>query len=318
MYVVSDMIAMIRNKLQEHNSKKITDTEILYALNQGQDFAFDIIARRYPDSIAVIADAVLNSDYTITIPEDAFEQRLTRVYRVNDGEYTTPMERVDYREADDYVGRTDVPTSYAIIKNKVHLLPRSDISSYTYKIAYVQDIETLVPDQGRIEEITLAGGGNASIKVDSVGTALTNDATSIERFVNLVDGKTGLIKCSLEVQSIDTATNTITFKKDDVDSPTRSEVFGKTIVGDITTDVEKDDYICGIKGSCVPYFKKPSYNYILQFATTEIKRSVGMDAQQEEIALRRYEEQMEKINSGRESTSRVYRRRRTRRFDRRW
>lgn len=319
MYTVSDMMATIRSKLQEHNNTKVSDDEILYALNAGQDFAFDIIARRYPDSIAKIQTATLNSDNTITIPEDAFEQRLTRVYRVTNGEYSTPLERVDYREADDFVGQQGAPTHYAVLKNKVSLLPSQNITSYTYKIAYVQDLEPLVKDQGRIETVVLAAdngddAGNAAIVVNSLGTSLTNDASNINRFVNIVDGTTGLIKCSLEVKTINTSTKRITFKA----NPTRSTVLNKTISDDLSTDVEVDDYICIITGSCVPYFRKPSSNFILQFATTEIKRSVGMDAQQEEVALRKYEEQLEKINSKRESTDRVFRRRRTRRLDRRW
>jgi hypothetical protein len=323
MYTVSDLISIIRNKLQESNTTKVSDAEILYALNQGQDFAFDIIARRYPDSIAVSQAATLNSDNTITIPEGAFEQRLTRVYRNNADNYTTPLERVDYREKDDFLGRQGVPTSYAILKNKVYLLPATNISSYTYNIAYVDDVEPFVKDQGRITSINLDGsaaailvdaGGNASIVVDSLGSGLTADVSSINRFVNLVDGQTGLIKCSLEVKTIDTATNTVVFKS----TVTRSSVLNRTIAADVTTDVEADDYICLIEGSCVPYFKKPSSNFILQFATVEIKRSLGMDAQQEEVALRKYEEQMEKINSKRESTERVFRRRYSRSSNRRW
>lgn len=314
MYTVTDMMNILRNKLQESNTTKISDSEILYALNQGQDFAFDIIARRYPDSIAVAATATLNSDNTITIPEGAFEQRLTRVYRNNSDDYTTPLERVDYREKDDFVGRQGVPTSYAILKNKVHILPTTNVSNYTYKIAYVEDVEKLVKDQGRITTVNLAGGGNASIVVDSLGSDLTADASNINRFVNLVDGQSGLIKCSLEVKEIEPTTKTVTFKA----TPTRTSVLNRTVVADITTDVEVDDYICVIEGSCVPYFKKPSSNYILQFATVEIKRSLGMDAQQEEVALRKYEEQMEKINSKRESTDRVFRRRNARNYSKRW
>lgn len=213
MYTVSDMIAILRNKLQESNTTKVSDSEILYALNQGQDFAFDIIARRYPDSIAVAQAATLNSDNTITIPEGAFEQRLTRVYRNDADSYTTPLERVDYREKDDYVGRSGVPTSYAILKNKVYILPSTNISSYTYKIAYVDDVEKLVKDQGRITTVTVVNGAvNAEIVVDSLGTSLTADADNINRFVNLIDGQSGLIKCSLEVKSITTATKTVVFK----------------------------------------------------------------------------------------------------------
>jgi hypothetical protein len=315
MYTVSDMINIIRNKLQESNTTKVSDAEILYALNQGQDFAFDIIARRYPDSIAVSETATLNSDNTITVPEGAFEQRLTRVYRNDSDDYTSPLERVDYREKDDFVGRAGLPTNYAILKNKVYLLPSDQISSFTYKIAYVSDVEPFVKDQGRITTVTLKDGAtNAEIVVDTLGSSLTADASNINRFVNLIDGQTGLVKCSLEVKSINTTTKTVVFKI----TPTRTSVLNRTVVGDITTDVEVDDYICVIEGSCVPYFKKPSSNYILQFATVEIKRSLGMDAQQEEVALRKYEEQMEKINSKRESTDRVFRRRSARNYNRRW
>jgi hypothetical protein len=316
MYTVSDMMRRLRSKLQEHNSTKVTDENILDALNQGQDFCFDIIARRYPDSIAVTEAATLNSDNTITIPEGAFEQRLTQVYRNDSDTYTTPLERVDYRWKDDYIGRQDIPTNYAILKNKVHLLPSVNISNYTYRIAYVEDVETLVKDQGQIQSITVGDGSttNASITVDTIGSAITNDADNILRFVNIVDAQTGLVKVSLEVKSLDATTGIITFKL----TQTRTTVLNKTIANTIPTDVEVDDYICLVTGSCVPYFKKPSSNYILQFATTEIKRSLGMDSQMEESALRKYEEQLEKINSKRENTTRVTRKRRTKRFDRRY
>jgi len=307
MYTVDDMIRTLRSKLQEQNNKKVSDQNILDTLNQAQDFAFDIIARRYPDSIAANEDATINADgITFNVPENAFEQRLTKVYRFTSA-YSSPLIRVDYREVDDFDSVNGYPTHYAIVKNKVHLLPKGDISSYTYRYAYIEDVEKLVKPQGRVNsfEDATTGGGNASITVDVAGSDLTNDVTSLSRFVNVIDGQSGLVKVSLEIQTVDTTTGKITFKS----TLSRTKVHNKTISADITTDIEADDYICLVEGSCVPYFKKPAYNYILQFATTEIKRSLGMDAQQEEVGLRKYEEQLEKVNSNRESTARVSRRR---------
>lgn len=327
-YTVDDMIRTLRSKLQEQNNSKVSDADILDFLNQGQDFAFDIVARRYPDSIAAKAVATLDTPSSagiFTMPEDAFEQRLTRVYR-QEGNYTIPLEAVGYREIDDFSGKQGIPTHYAIMKNKVHLLPNENLGNYTFQYAYVQDIESFVKPQGRITSIIADGtvdsdadmsvtDENASITVDSIGSDLSIDSASLNRFVNIVDSQSGLVKVSLELKTLDTTTNTITFKS--TDGLTRTKVDNKTIVGNIASAVEADDYICLSSGSCVPYFQKPTSNYILQWAAVELKRSLGMDAQMESNALRKYEEQLEKMNSKRESSSRVYRRRHPRN-DRRW
>jgi len=320
MYTVDAMLRTLRSKLQEQNNSKVTDQMLLDFLNQGQDFCFDIVARRYPDSIAATAKAVINEDgITFNMPENAFEQRLTRVYR-SDKNYTTPLERVNYREKDDYEGKIGVPTNYAILKNKVYLLPADSINDFEWLYSYVEDVEPFVVQQGQIREITRVGdlvdavpATNASVVVDAIGSGLSIDSDSMDRFVNIIDAQSGLIKGSLEIKDLDSTTNKITFKN----TPTRTKVNNKIIESALDLAVEEDDYICSIFGSCVPYFRKPAYNYILQFATTELKRSLGMDAQMEDIALRKYEEQMEKLNSARESSTRVYRTK-YQRVDRRW
>lgn len=314
MYTVSDMIRTIRSKLQEQNSSKVSDSVILDFLNQGQDFAFDLIARRYPDILGSIATATINSDgITFDMPENAFEQRLTRVYK-KDNNYTVPLERVGYREISDFDGRQGYPTNYAILKDKVYLLPSSDISSYTWKYAFVEDIESFVKPQGRIKSVVIGDGSvvNASIVVDAIGSDLSILDSSYNRYANIVDNKTGTVKCTLEIKALDTVNNRITFKL----APT-ALVDNKTLVNVIPATVGVDDHICVSSGSCIPYFQKPAYNYIIQWAATELKRSLGMDAQMEENALKKYEEQIEKLNSKREGSARVYRRRNPR-SDRRW
>ena len=312
MYTVDNMVRTLRSKLQEQNKSKVSDEEILDFLNQGQDFCFDIIARRYPDAIAAIAEATLNDDkITFDMPENAFEQRLTRVYR-KDKNYTVPLERVGYREIDDFSGKIGIPTHYAILKNKVHLLPSDSTGNFTWLYAYVEDVEPLVVQQGRIREIDRTGA-NHTVVVDAIGSDLSIDSDSFNRFVNIVDAQSGLVKGTLELRDLITAENKIEFKQ----ITTRTKVDNRAIETELDLSIEEDDYVCLIDGSCVPYFRKPAYNYIIQFATTELKRSLGMDSQMEETALRRYEEQLEKMNSKRESSTRIYRTR-YQRTDRRW
>ena len=303
----NDLMRMLRSKLQEANSAKISDQEILDALNIAQDECFNLVARRYPDALAAVVDLTVDSDGVFTLPEDAFEQRFTRVYRTRN-DNSVELIRVNYREKDKFNTSSGIPTHYSILKNKGYILPKNTVGSYTYKGAYVQDVPPIVQEQGRITDATdaVTANGNASITIAEQGSLITSDVNSLSRFVNVVDGQSGIIKATLEIKEItpmDSGTSVITFKL----APTRVKVYNRTVSADIPTDLELDDYICTADGSCVLFFKKPNSNYILQHATTEIKRSLGMDAQLEEMALSRYEENINKLNSNRENTARVSR-----------
>lgn len=302
MQTTNDLMRILRSKLQESNSSKVSDQELLDALNVAQDECFNLVARRYPDSLAANIDLTVDSDGIFTIPEDAFEQRLTRVYRVRSN-ISYQLDREDYREIDRWQGVTGVPTHYAILRNKGYIVPTPTVSGYTYRASYLQDVPPLVQEQGLIDDFAVAGGGNAQVTVSSLGSRITADTSSLDRFVNVIDGQSGLIKATLEVKSIDTTTGVVVFKA----TPTRTKVYNRTVSSDIPSDIEQEDYLCTADGSCVLFFKKPNSNYILQHATTEIKRSLGMDAQLEEMALSRYEENIEKLNSGRENTHKVHR-----------
>jgi hypothetical protein len=280
-----------------------------------QDDCFNLVARRYPDLMAEEITLTVDSTGVFTLPEDAFEQRLTRVYRKKDS-YSEDLERVNYRDKQRFESKVGSPTHYAILKNKGYILPSPESTDYTFIAAYLQDVPPIVQEQGRVTAFTAASFPdpevpstwvNATITIADRGSLITSDSSDLNRFVNIIDGQSGLIKATLEIKDISTAgsLSIIEFKT----TPTRAKVYNRTVSNDIPTDLEEDDYICTADGSCVLFFKKPASNYIIQHATTEIKRSLGMDAQLEEMALSRYEENLKGMNSGRENSAKVTKRR---------
>jgi hypothetical protein len=120
--------------------------------------------------------------------------------------------------------------------------------------------------------------------------------------LNFIDFETGEIRGSAQIQSINS--NQLTLKL----VPTRTSVLGQTISDDVPSDLEVDDYICGIEGSCVLYFSKPMSNMIIQFAVSEIRRSLGYEVGIEERKLDQLENQISYTFSKRPNTLRVTRR----------
>jgi len=138
------------------------------------------------------------------------------------------------------------------------------------------------------------------IYVDSVGADLSTESDQLESYVNLIDGGTGLVKATMQIQNIQG--NKITFKA----TPIRTTVLDLTVAGAIPSTIEGDDYICSISGSCVPFMKKPFSNFLVQYAVAELKRKFGeTDANLEEQVLKKFESQIESQWSGRSNALRV-------------
>jgi hypothetical protein len=96
--------------------------------------------------------------------------------------------------------------------------------------------------------------------------------------------------------------NKITFKT----SPTRTTVLGQTISTTLVDkDIAEDDYICVIKGTCIPLLKKPNSNFIIQYAVAELTRKLGGAADMEERVKQQLEKQVERSWVGREQSIRV-------------
>lgn len=305
-----DLVAQVRSMLDEDNVTAIsTADDILPALNRGQDYAANILARHYESpmlkakSIQLVAG---QSEYPI--PEDALEQRLEKV-EINVNNSFTEVERISYRNAThlETSFNAQIPGYYSVVNYNFRMIPRP-AGLYTARLWYLQSPMTLVLKQGRITSVDTI---NNSFRVDTVGSDLTTEVDQLNSYINIVDGQTGLRKGTFQIKNI--IDNKIVIKT----TPSRSEVQNYIIDTSLTdlssnaasesTDVTigPDDYVSVIEGTAVPFFKRPFSNFIIQYAVAELRRKLGDSQADTEQVLQRLEKQVERSWVGRESTLRV-------------
>lgn len=301
-FTVDDLVSQVRSQIDEQNQDSVdTELDILPALNRAQDYAMDFYARYYPDPLLVHTAVTLNStSQEYDIPEDCFEDRISKI-EVTVGHTSREVQRVSYRDLSNYESAsvTDVPYYYAVVGRKYRLVPQPS-GTYPIRLWYLRNPEKLVTSQGMI---TIVNPGSNYLVVDSAGTSLTTESDKLGSYVNIIDGQTGEVKKSLQIQSI--SDNKLTFRS----SPTRTPVLNRTISTSFTaSDIQPDDYVSAIQGSCIPYFERPTTNFLIQYAVAEMTRKLGGDASLELQVLDNYEKQVQRTWAGREQTLRVKKR----------
>jgi hypothetical protein len=290
--------------IDEANEAEISDTEdILPSLNRGLDDATDLLARKYPDPIIQPLDLSLSEGVNglFDIPEDAFQERLEKVEARQNG-YYTEVQRIDYRDITqfDYPATSGTPYYYAIIGSQFRLIPNPG-SIDAIRIWYIPEVGPLVPEYGRITYI------NRSVSPQYVNITdvedldlVTTDITSLEAFVNIVDGRTGKIKATMQVNRV--ASNTIRFTS----SPQLTNVDGRTVVGSIPASVQEGDYLCPVVGTCIPPMRSPLTNFLIAYCSAEIKAlKLDGDPGMVNKMLDKFEQRIERTWVGREQTARV-------------
>lgn len=310
LYTVQNIVDEVRSQIDELNTDSVsTDNDILPSINRGQDYAFDIYSRRYPEPILKYYTQTLTGGVQeYDIPEDVFEDRILKVEIAvpsgTAGQATyQEVERISYRDITQYetTGQSNFPLYYCLIGRKIRFVS-SPSGTYPARIWCLRNPEKLVLPQGRI---TIVNQPSNYVIVDSVGSSLTTESDQLGSYVNVVDGQSGLLKGSLQIQSINE--NKITFRS----SPTRDTVLNRDITGDLDEiDIRQDDYLCAIDGICVPYYGRPTTNFLIQFSGAEMVRKLGGQADTEEKILEKFEKQVEKTQFGREPAMRITKRNR--------
>lgn len=305
LYTVQNIVDEIRDLLDEQNIDSVsTEKSILPSINRGQDFAFDILSRKYPEPILKHAPFALNgTDQEYDMPEDAFEDRVQKIEIQispgNNGKSTyRPVERISYRDISDYetISVTNVPSYYCIIGRKIRFVSPPS-GTYSARIWYLRNIEPLCLPQGRI---TVANTTSNYVILDSTGDSLTTQADQLGSYVNIVDGQTGVIKGTMQIQILNE--NKVTFRS----TPTRNSVLNREVSGSLADlNISLDDYLSPIRGTCVPYYSKPVVNFLIQYAVAEIGRSRGGAADADTKVLENFEKQVERTWVGREMSLRV-------------
>lgn len=300
----SDLIAAVRSCIDERNQESVNDErDIIPSLNRAQSFGADILARKYEEPLLTYYSLTISGgQQEYDIPEDAFEDRILKVeFDLN--RIFTEVKRIMYRDITYFESpvRTAVPLYYVIVGRKIRFVSAPN-GTFNARIWYVKSPEPLNLPQGRISSVNT---GSNYVLVDTIGSDLTTETDALKSYVNIVDAQTGTIKGSFQVKNL--AGNKIEFKT----TPTRSSVQNKTIAISMTgLDIQPDDYVCLISGTCVPLNMAQFQNFIVQYSAAEMLRKLGTAQGQEEIILRRFEEQVERMWVGQEQELRVAKRNR--------
>jgi len=303
LYTVEEIATSVRARLDEMNRDSIdTERDILPALNRALEYAVDIYARHYPDPyIASTILPLINGQQDYEMPENVFEDRVVKVDLKGTTNYYQDIVRVSYRDLANFEteGTTATPFYYATLGRKLHVVPTPS-GTYSLRIWYIQNPEQLVLPQGRV---TVVNTTSNYIVVDSPGSQLTTESDQLESYVNIINSKTGEIRATLQIASIDDGR--VNFRS----ARSRDEVLGRAVGNSLVgTGTAIDDYICICTGICVPYLSSPTSNFLIQFAVAELARQLGVNGQEEEQVLQKFEDQVKKTWSGREPTTRIAKR----------
>lgn len=303
LYTVQNLIDEVRAQLDEENRDSVsTESDILPTLNRAQDYAFDILSRKYEEPILTNTTLSLSANQSeYDIPENVFEDRIQKIeIRVPSGAGYNYREvrRISYRDITNYEtgSNVSIPYYYSIYSRKMRIIPTPN-GTYDARVWYLRNPEKLVLPQGRI---TVVNSVSNYVNVDSIGDLLTTESDNLGSYVNVIDGQTGEIKGSLQIQSL--ANNRITFRT----VPNRASVLNRTIAASTSTvSAALDDYLAPIDGTCVPYYSRPISNFLIEYSVAEITRKLGGESDKEEKVLEKFEKQVERTWAGRETTLRI-------------
>jgi len=260
-------------------------------------FAFDIIARKYPDPLLQYTNHTLAYDtQEMAMPENIFEDRIEKLEFFNNG-YYYPCKRISYRDISEYEAPVNIPfpNYYCIVGRTIRFLPKAT-GTFQLRIWSIREPEELVTSQGRITSTSIAGN---YLTVENPGTSMTSNSDELNNYINVIDGGTGEIKQTMQISSI--VGNRVTIRS----TPIRTSVLNRTVTGTISADVQPDDYICVVEGTCVPYFTYPLYNFLVQYATNEMRRKLEHQAVGDDELRQVFEKQIERTWVTREVTARV-------------
>lgn len=305
LYTTANLIAECRSLLDETNQDAVGDVEdILPSLNRAQDYAFDIYSRKYPEPILRRTQLELESGVdTYDIPEDCLEDRILKVDILVGGQQDpSPVRRISYRDASQYysAATTATPYYYYILGREIVFVGKPS-GAWPAQITYARETDKLVLPAGRVTRLVSAS--RYVILADLDEDLVTTESDQLGSYVNWVDGSTGVVKATLQIQSI--VDSKVTFRS----TPQRTSVLGRTVTGELPSDAELDDYLCPVDGICVPYYGKPTCNFLVLYAVAELGAvKLGGDKEAPMLLLEKFEKQVERTWVGREKQTRVQKR----------
>lgn len=299
---VSQLVSQVRNQLDELNEASVDDKrDIIPSLNRGHDYACSLLARLYEPLLLTNTIVVTDSSLEYPIPLDAFENRIEHIEMEYDVGYWRHLTSIDFRESSllEGFGISNYPTHFSVVGNSIRVLPPTG-NGTNLRIWYSKDPGQLVLEQGQIRVTPELN--QTYLILNEVGDELSEDSSSLKSFFNVVDGNTGAIKGTFQIDYVENSRIYIS----------TNPVYDTVGIRKVSTSLEdlnikSGDWVCSYEGTCIPVLKKPLSNFLVQFAVAEITRKLGGDAPTEEAVLRKFEEQVKKTWAGRSKTLKVSR-----------
>jgi hypothetical protein len=305
---VDRLVEEVRSLTNEINQDSLqTERDILPALNRAQEHMMAILSKHYPEPyLREHTFDTKNGQAKYAIPEDAWSDQVTKVSMLApNNNYRYEVERAKYRDATKFRAdsRPNTPYYYIIHGRFIEFIPAPS-GTYDGLMWYLKAPERLVLQQGRI---TLVDAPNNRIKVDAIGSNLSTETDSLQSWVNIIDGQTGEIKATCQIKST-SGTQDLVFK-----SNTDDTILNRTVTKDLTTvldidgnlAIQKNDYICSVEGTCVPYFFQPAKNFIISHAAADCGRAIGVPSDSMYRERDKFEKEIQDTWTGREASLKI-------------
>lgn len=278
----TDLIQEIRELSQEQNEANPTDAALLRMLSRGQRFICSEIGKVYAEPfLAEYTPTALElSNAVIPIPKDAWEDRVLMVeFKTGAQPYRIPWRRFDQTAAL-RLSTAKVPIPYAVyIVGREIRFAGSPTGAYSCVVTYLRGPEPFVAPQGRVTSV-----GAASLAVDQVGDDISTDGDDLASYFNVIDFETGRLKGTFQVASLPTGANRVNVRT----TPQRATVQSRAVSSasallnpllptgavDTYNVVVPDDYICPVRGSCMPFLGNSLNSYLVEYVCAELSRSL--------------------------------------------
>lgn len=305
--IISDhMINEVRSNLDELNEADITDEYILMKLNAAQRAMARMIAKRYDALLLDYTEIeIITGTQEYSIPDDCFSNRIEKIETWRGG-VPDELREISVKSAtlyDTNITGSSRPYYYSVYGKTIRLYPKPSAGS-TLRIWFNKKLDKLVKTEGRVTNVNTSQN---YIIVSDLGDDITTETTSLNSYINIIDGMTGAIRSTHQVSYIDSSIGQVKFKTIGL---TSSTVLNRTISTTLPSTLELNDYISTVHGTCIGQIPEALYDYIIQHATMACKRKSGDVDQADFAEMNELKADLKTLASGRPINRRVSKRNR--------
>jgi hypothetical protein len=301
---INDVVSEIRSLLVEENEVQLSkEIDIIPSLNRAQEKAYQVLSIAYPTPISAKVDFAGLTKQEFTLPENIFADKIRYMYWVDVGtgrrmHKCNQCSDMDVFSDKETIVATPTPDMYVIYGRTIRLVS-PPTGSFVLRMWYLREPDPLVTPVCDVD----GSDGLTTIYIGNLDSAYELNSSGNSRYVNVIDGQTGLIKGSLQLKSISGETAVIKT------TPNRTVVMNRPILTTLAgLSVDAGDYLAPIRGTCVIQFSDMIHTFIVQYTVAEVKRMLGYAYDVDQQLVTAFTVDLRKSYSGRDAGITIKRR----------